>query len=240
MQFLGTFLSQSRFQVVRNLVGINEIGVHTLSHQTGSHSIVTMSIDQGVTLNDLGSILECGVTQGLVVTFLVNLDGIVTTNHTVHQDGNAPTLTRLSDIALKHPLEGGTSLSMTITLGLLVIMSKLDDDIIARTDFLQHLLPTALVIERQRGATIDSMVVNTDRVSEVTLSFLAAVESPMMNIVVVLSCVKDTNSTSTRQAAKAREIFLARMDTDGHGRILNFINIKFQFISEPRSGIFNF
>ena len=143
--------------------------VHTLGHQTGSDAVKAVGIDQGVALDGLGSVLEGGVAQGLVLGLAIDLEGIVAANHTVHQDGDTALLTGLTDIALQHPLEGGMGLGMPIDRGLFIVMAELDDDIIAGLQLLQHLRPTALVIETQRRASIDGMVVDDHRAGEIVL-----------------------------------------------------------------------
>ncbi len=123
--------------------------MQSLSHQSGGDAVEAVSIDEGVALDGFGCILEGGVAQGLVLCLIIDFQGIVATYYTVHEDGDATFLTGLADITLEHPLEGGMSLGMPIDSRFLVVMTKLDDDIVARLHLLQHLGPTALVIERE-------------------------------------------------------------------------------------------
>ena len=58
---------------------------------------------------------------------------------------------------------------MTIRLGFLVVMSKLNEDIIARLDLGEHLVPSSLVDETLRGAAVDGVVVNNDVIVEILL-----------------------------------------------------------------------
>ena len=54
-------------------------------------------------------------------------------------------LTRLTDIPCQIIIKGGTRISMSLRLSLLVVMAKLDDDIVARLYLREDLIPTAFV-----------------------------------------------------------------------------------------------
>jgi len=169
MELLGAFLTESGLEVIGNLVGIDKMDMHTLGHQTGGDAVEAMGIDQGVALDGLGSVLESGVAQGFVLGLAIDLQGIVATDHTVHEDGDAALLAGLTDIALQHPLESGMGLSMPIDRGLLIVMTELDDDIITGLQLLQHLGPTAFVVERERRASIDGMIIHHNGTGEIVL-----------------------------------------------------------------------
>ena len=64
-------------------------------------------------------------------------------------------------------VESGTRVGMAVGLGLLVVVSELDNYEVARLHLLQHLVPASLVDERERGAAIHGVVVNDDVVVEV-------------------------------------------------------------------------
>ena len=58
---------------------------------------------------------------------------------------------------------------MTIRLGFLVVMSKQNEDIIARLDLGEHLVPAAFINKTLGRATVDGVVVNNDVIVEILL-----------------------------------------------------------------------
>ena len=58
---------------------------------------------------------------------------------------------------------------MTISTGFLVVMTKLDNDVVARLQALEHLIPTPLTDKGERRATVDSVVIDKDVIVEIAL-----------------------------------------------------------------------
>ena len=58
---------------------------------------------------------------------------------------------------------------MALWLGFLVVMSKLDEDVVAGLNFVEHLVPTAFVDETLGGAAVDGMVIHYDMGVEILL-----------------------------------------------------------------------
>ena len=161
--------AQSLFQVVGNLVGIDEVYVHALGHVTRSHTVESVGVDERVALYHLHTVLEGLCAQLLIVVVLRGIDEEVTTYHTVHQHGDASMLTCLTDKLSQIVVEGGARVGMTVGLGLLVVMSELDNDIVAGLHALDDLVPMAFIDERARRATVQGTIVHPDIVVEIAL-----------------------------------------------------------------------
>lgn len=63
VQFLGGLRPQPLFEIVGNLVSIDKMDMHTLSHIARRNAIETMCIDEGITLDQSLSILESRGTK---------------------------------------------------------------------------------------------------------------------------------------------------------------------------------
>ena len=164
VETFGTFNAQGLLKVVCDAVGIDKNTVHTSGNIAWSYGIESVGVDKGVSLNHLGAILESSITQGLIV-------GILSSSYTaqevsahdgVHENGYATMFTGFADKTGKVIVESGARISMTIWLGLLVVMAKLYDDIIARTNERQHSIPTAFIDEALGRTAIDGMIIHPD------------------------------------------------------------------------------
>ena len=139
VQPLGAFAPHAQFQVPGDAVGIHERHVKPLGHLPGSDAVKAMRVDERV-----GTL------------------GEVAPNHCVHQDGYGATLACLVHEALQIGIEGRTRLRVAVGLGLLVVVSELDDDVVARLDLGHHTFPSAFVDEREAGASVHGVVVDAD------------------------------------------------------------------------------
>ena len=106
-----------------------------------------MGINQRVALYHLHAILEGRGAQQLIVGNLGGLDKEVATNHAVHQYRNSAALACLADIFLQISIEGRVWVSMAIGLCLFIVMTELNDDVVAWLYLLQHLVPASFVDE---------------------------------------------------------------------------------------------
>ena len=147
---------------MRNLIRIDEMTVHALGNITGRHAVESVGIDERIALHHLHTILEGLGTELLVVIVLRGLHKEIATHDSVHQHRDAAMLSRLSHKLRQIVVERGAGVGMPVGLGLLVVMSELDDDIVAGLHLLEHLVPAALVDEALRGAAVDGMVVDGD------------------------------------------------------------------------------
>ena len=132
MEFLRRLSAQTLLHIARDLVGIDEMAVHALSHITGCHTVESVGIDQRIALLDLSAIGKSGIAQLLIIiVFGCNL-GEVPTCHTVHEHRDAPTFTGLTHIFREVVVEGRTWFGVTGGLRFLVVMTKLDDNVVTR------------------------------------------------------------------------------------------------------------
>ena len=92
--------------------------------------------------------------------------GEIAPHHRIHENRNAPLVTRLVHEALEVGIEGGARIGVTVGLVFLVVMAELDNDKIARFDLADYPVPPAFVDERERRASVDGMVVDADVIGE--------------------------------------------------------------------------
>lgn len=204
--------------VVGNLGGINERNVQCLCHMTRCYDIGSMSIYQGIAVDELLAVIL--LVAQLLIIIILQFSGIIATAHYgIEKYRNTALGTGLVHVLGEIGVKGGTWIGMTVWLRLFVVMSELDEDIIARLNLVQYLLPAALVEEAQGRATVDGMIVYDDLVIETTLqnhspaslrtrlviAFSAAVESPITKMVVVF--VLDVIRKANRKTHKIAFIF---------------------------------
>ena len=105
----GAFYAQRLLQVVGDAVGIHKMAMHATGNIARSHDIESVGIDKGVCIE-------------------------IATHHGVHHDGDASLFSRFADKTSQIIVESGTWVCMTVGLGFLVVVAKLNDDIVAWTN----------------------------------------------------------------------------------------------------------
>ena len=166
---LGALGAERLLKIVGDVVGIDEMAVHALGHISRSDAVETVSIDEGVALGGLGTVAEGGVAQLLIIGNDGGLHEEVTTHDTVHQHWDAALLAGLTDKTGEIVIEGGAWIGVTVRLRLLIVMAKLDDDIVAWFDARKYLIPSAFVDKTLGGTAVDSVVVDEDMIIEIAL-----------------------------------------------------------------------
>ena len=131
MQLLRALDTQTLLQVVGNLVGIDEMTMHTSGNILGSFLIETVGVDERVAFYQTLGILEGRSAEGLVIVILGCHLGKVTAYHAVHQHRDATMLACLTHKLRQVIVEGRARIGMALGLWLLVIVTELDDDIVA-------------------------------------------------------------------------------------------------------------
>ena len=160
MEFLRALAPQPLLQVVRNLVSIDEMAVHAAGNVAGSHAIEAVGIDQRVALYLPGTVSKSCISQHFIVSHGRGLHQEVASHDGIHQHGDATMLTGLTNILRQIVVEGGAGIGVAVGLGLFIVVSELDDDVVARLDLLQDLVPAAFIHETLGGTAIHGMIVD--------------------------------------------------------------------------------
>jgi len=159
---------------------------------TRRYHIGAMRIYQGIAVDELLTVILL-VTQ-LLIIIILQFSGIIATAHYgIEKYRNAALGTSLVHVLGEIGIKGGTRIGMTVWLRLFVVMSELDEDIIARLDLVQYLLPAALVEEAQGRATVDGMIVYDDLVIETTLQNHTPATLRTRLVIALLGCGRITN-----------------------------------------------
>lgn len=168
---LSTTLStQASFQVMGYLRSVDESHIHFLRYFLWHDDILAMGIYQRITVDFLLPIVV-GTTEFLIIIIGVFLHIPTAANHGIHDHRNTSLGTSLIYISAEIVGKGSLCISMTLWVWLLIIMSELNDNIIARLDFVKHLLPSALIDKTLRTSAIHSMVIYENLVIETTLEY---------------------------------------------------------------------
>ena len=109
MKAFGAFYAHGLLQVVGDAVGIHKMAMHATGNIARSHDIEAVGIDKGVCIE-------------------------IATHHGVHHDGDASLFARFADKTSQIIVESETWVCMTVGLGFLVVVAKLNDDIVAWTN----------------------------------------------------------------------------------------------------------
>ena len=150
-----------------NAIGIDEDNSHLLSHPAGRQQISTMGVDECIAIHLLILILR--VAQSLI--FCTTIAGLeeVATHNSIHQNGSGLALTSLTDKATEVLIERSTRLCVTCSVLLLIVMTKLNHNIVARPQLLEHSLPTSFSNKALRRTSIHSMIAHSHMTVEATL-----------------------------------------------------------------------
>ena len=152
------------------LRSVDESHIHFLRYFLWHDDILAMGIYQRITVDFLLPIVV-GTTEFLIIIIGVFLHIPTAANHGIHDHRNTSLGTSLIYISAEIVGKGSLCISMTLWVWLLIIMSELNDNIIARLDFVMHLLPSALIDKTLRTSAIHSMVINENLVIETTLEY---------------------------------------------------------------------
>ena len=147
MELLRSLSAHTLFQVMGDLIGIDEVYIHPTGYVARCHAIESVCVDERVALHHLHTVLESLRAQLFIVVNLRCFNEEVAAYHTVHQHGDTAMLARLADKLSQIVVERRARICMSLGLWLLVVVSELDDDIVARLHALEHFFPVALVDE---------------------------------------------------------------------------------------------
>ena len=114
-----------------NLVGIDEVRVHAPGNIARRNAVEAMGVNERVTLYHLHTIHEGGCAELLVVIVLWGVDKEVSAHDAVHQYRDTAMLTRFAHELGQVVVERRTRVGMAVSLGFLVVVPELDDDIVA-------------------------------------------------------------------------------------------------------------
>ena len=141
MELLRSLSAQPLFQVMGDLIGIDEVYIHPTGYVARCHAIESVCVDERVALHHLHTVLESLRAQLFIVVNLRCFNEEVAAYHTVHQHGDTAMLARLADKLSQIVVERRARIGMTLGVGLLVVMSELDNHIVARFHTLDDLVP---------------------------------------------------------------------------------------------------
>ena len=119
-----------------------------------------MSINKGIALN-LFNLGTSGVSQRFIIIVLRSYLIEIAANYGIEKNWFSTLFTCFANKLAKIIVECCSRNGMTVLLWLLVVMSELYENIIARLYLVENSLSSALVDEAARRATVLSMVVNT-------------------------------------------------------------------------------
>ena len=118
------------FNVVGNLGSIHEWHIQCLGYMTRSYDISSVGIYERITIDEFLAIILF-VTKFLIIVILQILRIIAAANHTVQKYRDATLLAGFVYILGEMRIKGTSRLGITIREMLLIIMTKLDKNIIA-------------------------------------------------------------------------------------------------------------
>ena len=170
-QLLRLYWSQAFHQFVGYAVHVYKGNVQFAGHVAGRIQIGSVGVYKAVAfLRVLGARLVLGVRVH-TLAYVVLADGVgngiaigsseVAAHNGVEQHGYAALSTCFVDKAAQIVVEGGSGVGMSFGIGLLVVVSELDEDVVALPDERKHLVPAAFVYEALGAAAIYGMIVNT-------------------------------------------------------------------------------
>ena len=160
VQFLRAFHAQRVFHLVRNAVGIHEMDIHALRHVARSHDIESVRVGQDVFCLCLFFVLFVLLALLRVRRLILCGRLPVAAHHGVHQHRCSALFARFAHKLREVVVKRRTWVGMAVSLGLLVIVSELDDDVVARFDEREHLVPAFLVDETLGRTSVDGVVVH--------------------------------------------------------------------------------
>ena len=137
-----------------------------------------MSVHECVALHNLAAVLSIGTLSQCLILDVFARSGLEilsrfvvedAAHHSVEQHGYATTFTRLAHEFTQVIVEGRSRVCVAVGLGLLVVVAKLDEHVVARLDAIEHGLPKSAVDERLRRAAVLCVVVHTYILGEAVL-----------------------------------------------------------------------
>ena len=164
----ATFDTHLGFNVVGNLGSIHEWHIQCLGYMARSYDISSVGIYERITVDEFLAIILF-VTKFLIVIILQILRIIAAANHTVQKHRDAPLLAGFVYILGEMRIKGTARFGITIREMLLIIMTKLDKNIIAWLHLIKNFLPSTLIQEALGASAVYRMVVNDNLVVEATL-----------------------------------------------------------------------
>ena len=170
---------------------IHKRHIQCLSHMPGSHHVGSVGIYQGIAVDFLFAGVSL-TTQFLIVIILQISRIVAAAHHTVHQYRNATLLSGFIHILSKMSIESATRNGVTVRELLLIVMTKLDDDIIAWLHLIQNFLPSAFIQEALRTSSVYGMIINDNLIVEATLEYHTPATLRIVSVISLLGSSRVT------------------------------------------------
>ena len=164
-ELFGSFGPHLLHQVMSNTIEVYKRHLQLSSHVVWRIQISPVGINQsgtcihfclgGIGINTLANIvLNNSLRHSIGIGFAK-----ITADDGVEQNGDSTLGTSFLDETFQIGIESRTRVGMAFFVGFLVVVSELDEHVVAFFQFRQHLVPTAFVDKALRAASVDGMVV---------------------------------------------------------------------------------
>ena len=113
-----------------DLIGIDEMTIRAARNVARCNTIESVSIDERIAFGHFRTVISSCRTQFFIISDLGGRHLEITAHNRIHENRNTAALAGFANISFQIVIKGRTWFCMAVRLILLVIMTKLDNDIV--------------------------------------------------------------------------------------------------------------